>query len=311
MSGAAIAGLLVLVMVDDPLVRVEGSSSCPRPDQVAAQIARFLPARPPDVAADAARVDPAAGGVRVQLRRAGDATIVGEKVLTRQASCAELAEAIGVVLAMWEWPLHPGLVPPIDPAALSMAARPPAATVATGAGVTPSAPERSNRLRFEMSAGARAVLPGPVPGAAVDVVLRARPRGWGGRFVVGGNWWNQTDLAGGQVSWTRVHGGLGLIKGWEGERWFLDAHADAIGAAVFAAGSGYDETRAPIAFDPGAGLGLRGGIATTRIVRMWLEVTVAWWPLGPSLQVEGVGPRIKVATFEPALTLGGSFLLGR
>ena len=80
MSGAAIAGLLVFVMVDDPLVRAEGSSSCPRPDQVAAQLARFLPARPPDIAADAARVDPAAGGVRIQLWRAGDPTIVGEKI---------------------------------------------------------------------------------------------------------------------------------------------------------------------------------------------------------------------------------------
>ena len=192
-----------------------------------------------------------------------------------------------------------------------MASRPPAATLASGAAVAPPAPDRSNRLRVEMGAAARAVLPGPVPGAAVDVVFRARPTGWGGRLVLGGNWWNETDLAGGQVSWTRAYGGLGLVKGWEGERWFLDAHADAFGAALFAAGSGYDETRAPIAFDPGVGLGVRGGIATARIVRMWIELNVAWWPLGPSLQVNGVGSRIEVATLETSLAVGGSFLFGR
>jgi len=300
---------VLLALAADPLVRVEGSSTCPRPPEVSGQLQRFLPARPADVAADEARVDSVVGGVRVELRRAGDATVVGEKTLARRASCAELAEAIGVVLATWEWPLHPGLVPPIDPAALARPPRPPAAATATAS--AGPAPPRHDRFRVEADAGARAVLPGPVPGLAVDVVLRARASGWGGRLLVSGSWWTEADLAGGQVSWRRAYAGVGLIKGWEGEHGFVDAHADALGAALFATGRGYDETRAPIAFDPGVAVGVRTGFATARLVRLWIEATLAWWPLHPSLGVDGVGQRVEAAMLEPGVSVGGSLLFGR
>ncbi|SRR6266540_791622 len=298
----------LFALAADPLVRIEGSSTCPRPEQVSGHLARFLPARPADVSADRARVDAVAEGVRVELRRGADAGIVAEKTLAHGASCAELAEAIGLILAMWEWPLHPGLAPPIDDAALVPSARVPAATAAT---TSAGPPARRDRFRVETGAGARAVLPGPVPGVALDAVLRGRASGWGGRLVLSGSWWNELDLAGGQASWTRAYAGLGLVKGWEGERWFLDAHADVLGAALFATGRGYDEARAPVAFDPGIGLGLRAGLATGRLARLWVEATLAWWPLRPELGVDGVGQRVEVAALEPALALGGTFLIGR
>jgi hypothetical protein len=267
-----------------------------------------LPSRPADVSPDLARVDAGAGGVHVKLWRA-DATLVGEKTLVAAASCAEMAEAIGVVLAMWELPLHPGLAPTVEPTAPAEAIVTPAATLAA---VAPTAATATDRFRLETGVGVRAVLPGPVPGLLIDVAVRHRARGWGGRVLFGGAWWHETLLAGGQVSWARVTGGLGLIHGWQGDRWFADVQAQGMAAVLVAQGRGYDETRTPVALEPGAGIGLRGGVVVGGVARVWAELGVAWWPMRRSLRVGGFDPvMVDVARFEPALTIGGSFLTGR
>jgi hypothetical protein len=300
---AANLGLVILAVAADPLVRVAGTASCPLPAQVAAEVERLLPPRPPDVAPDLARVDTDAGGVRVELRRA-DETLIGEKTLARKASCAEMAEAIGIVLAMWELPLHPGLVPPVDPPPALPA---PAASLA----VAPAADSSPGRFRFELGAGIRALLPGPVPGAVVESVVRHRASGWGGRLSLGGAWWTAADFAPGQVSWTRAAVGLGAIRGFQGSRWSVDIHGQALAAALLAAGTGYDESLRPVAFDPGAGLGVRAGFLAAGAVRMWAELAVTWWPMRNRLQVQGIDRRVDVASLEPSLTIGGSFLTSR
>ncbi len=75
---AATVGALVLAL-GDPLVRVEGDATCPTPNQVAERLERLLPDRPADMAPDRARLDHRGAGVRVELRRGADATLVGEK----------------------------------------------------------------------------------------------------------------------------------------------------------------------------------------------------------------------------------------
>jgi hypothetical protein len=154
-------------------------------------------------------------------------------------------------------------------------------------------------------------MPGPVPGAVVELVLRHRPSGWGGRLTLAGAWWTESDLAAGQVSWTRATAGLGAIRGWQGHRWFVDIHGQGLAAALFATGSGYSETRRPVAFDPGVGAGIRGGFAAAGVVRMWAELALAWWPMRRSLRVEGIDQMVDVAALEPSLTIGGSFLTSR
>jgi hypothetical protein len=295
----------VLAVAADPLVRVAGSATCPAPDRVAEQLERFLPPRPADIGPDLARVDADAGGVRVELRRP-DATLVGEKTLARKASCAEMAEAIGIVLALWELPLHPGLVPPAD---LSARREAPPSLVTTPA-LASSGDAGPGRFRFELGVGARGLIPGPVPGALVETVLRHRASGWGARLAIGGAWWTASDLGGGQVAWTRATAGLGPMRGWQGQRWFVDVHGQALAAALFATGQGYTETRRPVAFDPGAGAGLRAGIAAGA-VRMWVELALAWWPMRRSLRVENVAQMVDVPSLEPSLTIGGTFLTSR
>jgi hypothetical protein len=65
-----------------------------------------------------------------------------------------------------------------------------------------------------------------------------------------------------------------------------------------------------VAFDPGAGAGIRAGIETG-VVRMWAELALAWWPISRSLRVEGITQMVDVPSLEPSLTIGGTFLTSR
>jgi hypothetical protein len=295
---------------DDPLVRVTGSATCPLSRDVTAHLERVLPSRPKDVAPDDARVDADPAGVRVELRTASG-VLVGEKTFVLAASCAEMAEAIGVVLATWAWPLHPGLVPPVELGADPASRAATRATAAPPAAATIAVAPAPGRFRVEIGAGAAGLLPGPVPGLSMDAVVRHRSTGWGGRLSLAGSGWYAADLDVGRVAWTRLVLGVGVVQGWQRGRWFLDVQEQLLGALLLAAGQGYDETRRPLAFDPGVAVGVRAGLVVGRAVRLWGEAGVAWWPIPRALGVEGVSPQAEVAAFQPSLALGASFLTSR
>jgi hypothetical protein len=120
MIGIASFAALVFALKPDPLVRVEGPGTCPSSDEVARRLERFLPPRPVNVEPDRATLEVEEDVLHLVLLKA-DGTLVGDKRLERKASCAEIAEAVAVIIAIWEHPLRPGLVPPIDPSLASMA----------------------------------------------------------------------------------------------------------------------------------------------------------------------------------------------
>lgn len=309
MSSVASLVALLIAVAADPLVRVEGAVTCPTPDQVAGHLERFLPAGSPDVATDIAQINAVPRGVRVALRRA-DGTLIGEKSLEREASCAEMAEAIGIVLAMWEWPLRPGLAPQID-AAVPAGDRPQVAGLpSTRLAVSPPS-QSEGRWRLETGVGVRGLLPGPQPGVLLEGVVRNRAGGWGARLTLGSAWWRDTALGPGRVSWTRLAAGAGVIHGWSSRRLFLDLHEQLLAGAFLTAGHGYDQTRRPMAFEPGLGLGVRGGVSAGGLVRMWADVAVAWWPVKQSLRVEGLDAVVDASPFEVSVTIGGTFLSSR
>jgi len=194
--------------------------------------------------------------------------------------------------------------PPSPPAATSpptagIAARPAGASESTNAA-------GADHFRFEAGAGFRALLPDPRPGLLLEAALRKRAGGWGARLTLGGAWWSHTTLGPGQVSWTRLAAGLGLVHGWSGRRLFLDVHEELLAAALFAEGRGYDESLRRKAFDPGVGLGVRAGISMGG-VRLWVDGGVAWWPIQQTLGVGNVKGTVNAAPFEGALSVGGSF----
>jgi hypothetical protein len=139
------ATALLLASGTEGFIRVEGTSGCPTAAEVTAKLDRLLPLRPPGVEADLASIDVDSGVVRLILARP-DGTVVGEKRFEPKASCADMAQALAVVLAIWERPLRPGLMPPLDPSIVAEARgpeqgsspsepTPPASTVATESAV--------------------------------------------------------------------------------------------------------------------------------------------------------------------------------
>lgn len=321
---------LLLAWETDALVRVGGASACPRPEEVEARLERRLPARPAGVEPDRATLDVAAGQLRLVLVRP-DGTVVGEKRLDPKASCADMAEAVAIVIAIWERPLRAGGVPPPDlPAenresSASAEARPersgpaPAEARAEAVVERPASPDRPEPpvdvgarppWRFEIGAGFETVFPGGMPGALLDATLRSRA-GFGPRIAFGGAWWNEAELGVGHVSWTRLTASLGLIHGWAGSRFFLDLREQFVAAALVARGRGYDMTQTKVAFDPGIEAGLRSGVALSSSLRLWVDVGLAFWPVPQELRVEGFAQTVDAAAFTGVLSIGGTFLTAR
>jgi hypothetical protein len=323
---------LLLALETDALVRVGGASACPRPDEVEAHLERRLPARPAGVEPDRATVDVDAGQLRLVLVRP-DGTLVGEKRLDPKASCVEMAEAVAIVIAIWERPLRAGGVPPPElPAdrreeiAAQTEARPERsapvladaradAVVEKPAAVDRSEPSPTDAAarppwRFEIGAGVETVFPGGMPGALIDATLRSRA-GFGPRIALGGAWWNEAELGVGHVSWTRLTASLGLIHGWASSRLFLDLREQLVAAALVARGRGYDRTQTRVAFDPGVEAGLRAGVAVSSSLRLWLDVGLAFWPVPQELRVDGFAQSIDAGAFSGLLSVGGTFLTAR
>jgi len=317
---------LLLARTTDALVQIEGATTCPTRDDVAQQLERLLPARPADIEPDRASIHSEDGAIRLTLVRP-DGTPIGEKRLELKASCAEMAEAVALVIAIWERPIRPGLVPPLD---VSLSARPEAGTALIGTATAAKelsvrAPEETDEhtaesnppavpaatWRFEVGAAMQSLGPLRVPGALVEGVFRHLAGGWGFRAAVGGSWWNDTAVGPGSVSWTRVGGGVGLIHGWAGPRLFLDLREQFLAAALVARGHGYDETVTRVVFDPGLEVGIRPGVLLAPWLRLWIDVGLAFWPVPRELQVSGFEQTVDASRWVGALSFGGSFLSTR
>jgi hypothetical protein len=296
----------LFVLAADPLVRVDGATSCPTSGAVALELERFLPPRPQGEEPDRAELASGPGGLRIQLRRP-DGMLAGERILDVGSSCADMAKAAAVIIVVWELPLRPGLVPPLE------TIEPPRARPAeSGVALQAQPAPRRSRWRWEPGVGFTEVLPAALPGAVVEAVARRRAAGWGGRVALSGAWWTDADLGPGRVSWTRLVLAAGLIHGWSSSRLFLDLREQVQGAALVVAGHGYDETRRPVGFDPGIAIGLRAGTVVGGLVRLWADAGLAYWPATNRISVAGLpDPPIAVSHVDVALTVGGTFLGSR
>jgi hypothetical protein len=296
---------LLVALVADPLVHVEGTCVCPTPGEVAPQIERLLSAGPSGGPPDRAWLDGGPDGVRLRLT-SPDGTLIGERSFARERSCADLAEAVALVVAIWEWPLRPGMVPPPELSLSASGGAPPKRAIDDAA----LAGARS--WRFEVGAAFQEVAPGLVPGVLVEAIIRGAGGRWGARLSLGAASWRDVALGAGRASWSRATGGAGLVREWSGRRLFLDLQAQASMAALVAKGQGFDEDQTRVAFDPGVGLGIRGGAAWAGLFRTWIDVGVTYWPVGQKLRADlgpagPPGPTADVARFEAALSVGGSF----
>jgi hypothetical protein len=323
---------LLLALEADPIVEVEGASTCPTPDAITRHLDRLLLRSADAGEADRLSVEPASGAIRIELRR-HDGTIVGEKYLELLGSCDELAEAVAIVVAIWERPLRPGSVPPLEVRIQSAADQGQAMRREDGPDSHARSTDRvvpvadhaegvhgrgtgASEWRFEGGVGVEGLVPGWVPAAVVEGVVRNTPGNWGGRLAMTGAWWRASPLGSGRASWTRLSAQLGLIHGWSDASWFVDLHEQLVGGAFVARGNGFDDNRTRVGFDPGIGAGLRGGIQVGPLLRVWLDAGIALWPMRQKMQVKvleaGAGADgVDAPLVEGSLTLGATFLTSR
>src|SRR5262245_10320306 len=102
---------LLLLLVSTDLVAVEATTSCPSAAEVVRRIREMLRDTNPGQPVGRARVDRVGADIRITLRGPSGSPLA-ERTLDVKESCAELARATAVIIAVWEQDLRAGVPPP-------------------------------------------------------------------------------------------------------------------------------------------------------------------------------------------------------
>lgn len=256
-----IAALLVLGLA--PL-DIQGDCTCPTAAEVSRHLSTLVLRQEPDRAEPAphAYLSSGEGYVAVELL-APDGELLAERRLARTAPCAELAEAVAVVLAAWQAKLRPALataaVPPPPRPAMGtvaplswVASRPP---LAFDAGIAVLSSIVGSQAAF--GAGLRAVvLPFAVP-LGLDTAL-----------AVTTTHTQSTSSPPIEARWIRPALSLGPNLRLRGRTLMLDLHADGVLALLHVQGVGLRKASSDFGMQFGFAPGLRG---------LWAWHTGAAW----------------------------------
>ena len=248
------ASLLSAALVSAlPVSRVEGTSTCPTPDDVAQRLAA-LGQLPSDVWLS---VDRVGASLRVRLSREGTTGLLAERLLPANEPCDALASAAAAVAAAWASDPEaevPGVRLPVPPA--------------------PAVESRPWRLELGADVAGEGSQTGVAPYFAVWAGLGRQGSRLSARLGFFFDGPGSTALTPGTVEWQRAGAMLEpAIRLASIGRLKLDAQAVALFSALWVTGQGFSHAQTSGTFLPG--LGAR------------LEAT---WPLGPTAIGLGLGP---------------------
>jgi hypothetical protein len=281
---------------------VQGESVCPRPDEVARALDPLLPSADRGAIHGRAEVVPDGSAVRLRLLRP-DGTLLSEKLLSAEPSCAAMAETVAVVLAAWvaqlqaempyafETPSRVEKQAAPEPPAVA-AARPPPAPAArswngtVGAGLFAS---------FQPSTFA--------PALAIDVQARRADSSWGGKLALFGTGAHVQSLDPGSAAWRRIGASAGVWHQQSWQRLSLDEVVALRPALLFVQGSNYTEAHSSRTWDLGAEAGLRLGLALGR-VEPWIAVGATGWFRSQLIEVTGIAQQKTLPRFEAQAGVG-------
>lgn len=291
------AGLVFLAAA----VRVEGTTACPHPDQVAARLGALLSADVPGARPDRARIWDDGDDVAVELD-GSDGTLIGARRFPRRHGCEDLAAALAVSIAGWESDVHPEFSPH-----LIEGAPPPTVT-------KPAAPDPLPPRQWAADAGLSLGVGGSLDPRATteDAVLG----GWltppsrrtSLRFGVGGQMSQQIALQYGRASWRRWAVDLGLERPfWTSREGKADGWLHGFALARLAwlemHGEGFVLDRSDSAIDPGLAAGLRATMTRGRLAS-WVELAASWWPVRHNVQAAGLGDVGRLPVAEAFVRVG-------
>ena len=283
------------VLVLGGSVEVKSSGTCPSSDAVSAKLRLLLSAGAgePDVASVeiAAQRPDGITELRLRLQRP-DASVIGDRRLTLQGGCDEMAETVAAVLAAWETPPLPSvtateMLAGAEQPARAAAGAPMQAWLGVGGGVgLVGGLAATGNLELAL---ARATSPVRARVAAFTQTIR------------------QLDLDRGNVSWRRSHGELGLAwqsRGAVGASyWQASAEADLLLGWLSAKGNGFFENQGQDAFEWGAGVGLRGE-RKRGAWAFWLEGRANLWPQRERAVLSNSSSTVPLPRLDVLLAVG-------
>jgi hypothetical protein len=301
----AAAALLALFSA---AVRVEGTTTCPPPDLVAARLEGLLPVATAGEQRDRARLWEEGGDLVVLLERA-NGVLVGTRRFPRTYACEDLAYAAAVSVADWESDVHPEFAPQ-----LTARGGPASADVRTSSqALLPSSSSPLSTRPWRVSAGLAVSLGGSIDkpagaaGALIGAWLTPGRESWAFRADVVGQSEQQISLQDGQAVWRRWSLDLGLERpltttAGRGAGW-LRGFALARLAWLDMRGQGFTLNRSQSALDPGAAVGARAVLARGRW-SPWVEAAATWWPVHHNVQVDGIGDIGRLPAVEAFVSVG-------
>jgi hypothetical protein len=268
-------------------VTVQSDTTCPTAPEVDARLRALLPPLPEGEAPERAEIAAEAGALRVRLR-GPDGAALGDRTLTLEASCADRANVVAVVIAAWEAQERAeAMQAPLLP---RQAAAPP--TVA----VPPPPPPAPRAFVVELWAGpAVTVLPGGLrPGGSLVAGLWGRRLGT--RLALHGMWPAADALPDGQARWTRSDVRLEVGARARGRAGRLDVHAGFAAGVLVAEGQGFEVDHTTRGFSPGLAAGLDWSYAFGRFL-LGAEVGASGWTAQRLVSAGGTYalPRLQVA----------------
>ena len=275
---------------------VQGESVCPRPDEVTRALDPLLSPGDRDAIHGRAELVPDGPSVRLRLLRP-DGTLLSEKQLSAEPSCAAMAETAAVVLAAWVAQLQADMPYAFEtPSRVEKQAAPEQQAVATA--LPPPAPA-ARRWNGAVGAGLFASFQPATfaPALAIDARARRADSSWGGKLGLFGTGAHVLSLDPGSATWRRIGASAGILHQRSWRRLSLDEVVALVPALLFVQGSNYTEAHSTQTWDLGAEAGVRLGLALGR-VEPWIEVGATGWFRSQVIEVAGIAQQKTLPRFE-------------
>jgi hypothetical protein len=313
-----VAALFALgVVLVQPAVEIEGDSRCPSLAEVRTRVAEVLPVRSDqsDRSGNVLRVEETSRGLLLDLRTR-EGRVVGQRLLARTSSCADLAAAAAVVVGIWQSDAQPEFGPSIDGAVIDLRSS-----------RLPRERERTYDLGvaglWSMAVAGNQTL--AAPGLSLSTSMTFGRPGesarWGLRATASGTAEQVQPLAAGEVHWRRFAGGIGpqlrlspvsnRVPGVDSSKsawgWHLDLNADVRAAHLRVRGAGFATNRPSTSYEPAFGAGARLMLHRGKAAAFVELSAVRWLREQVAVATGSAATEAELPRTEAVLALGVAF----
>jgi hypothetical protein len=284
-----------------PILDIEGQSTCPTPAEVSEHLARLVPRGGSGRTGQEPHAHLSADKRFVNIELLGpDGGLLAERRLERAAPCADLGAAVAVILAAWQAKFSPALAP-------AEVSPPPPALVGSPAEI------KSGRVVvFDMGiavlmsiVGGQGVLGAKLEGALFPFRI---PLGLHGALSLTTTRTQSFASPAVQAKWIRPALSLGPDLRWRGKTLAVDIHGSAVFALLHVEGEGLQQVSSDTDAQFGLAVGLRG-LWTWNHGAVWAGADLFIYPGRDRLTVANYGEVGTLPHLELQIALGTS--LGR